>query len=401
MSTTITQAHATKAKTPSRIYDTHPGLHLWVKSQKAKYWIYRTAKGGKRTDLSLGKFPEVGVAEARKKASALALEVQSLGHAPRKVKTTPEAVLPKAEVVFQDFAQALVQDMSPQWRNPKHASQWANTLRDYAYPVIGHKPISEITTEDILLILKPIWQTKTETATRLRGRVEKVLAAATIKGHRSGVNPAQWRGHLDCLLPQPKKLQKVKHHPALPFGELPHFIEQLQARRSISALALEFCILTTSRTSEVLLAKWSEINEAVWKIPADRMKAGKEHIVPLSNRAEQILKLAKEHDPESDYIFSNGQKPLSNMALLTLLKRMEFGHITTHGFRSTFRDWVSEVTDFSPEVAEMCLAHTIGNKVEAAYRRGNLLEKRKLLLTQWEKFCLDERESNIYQLKIS
>jgi integrase len=388
MSTTITQAHATKANTPCRIYDTHPGLHLWVKSQKAKYWIYRTAKGGKRTDLSLGKFPEVGVAEARKKASALALEVQSLGHAPTRAKTTPEAVLPKAEVVFQDFAQALVQDMSPQWRNPKHASQWANTLRDYAYPIIGQKPIGQINTEDILQILKPIWQTKTETATRLRGRVEKVLAAATIKGHRTGVNPAQWRGHLDCLLPQPKKLQKVKHHPALPFHELPHFIELLQSRRSISALALEFCILTTSRTSEVLLAKWSEIGDAVWKIPADRMKAGKEHIVPLSNRVAQILNLAKVHNPESDYIFSNGQKPLSNMALLTLLKRMGFGHITTHGFRSTFRDWVSEVTDFSPEVAEMCLAHTIGNKVEAAYRRGNLLDKRKRLLEVWASYAI-------------
>lgn len=399
MPTTITQAHALKTNTPGRIYDTHPGLHLWVKSNKAKYWIYRTAKGGKRTDLSLGKFPDIGVAEARKKASALALEVQSLGHAPTRLKTTPEAVLPKAEVVFQDFAQALIQDMSPQWRNHKHASQWANTLRDYAYPVIGHKPICEVSTEDILLILKPIWQTKTETATRLRGRVEKVLAAATIKGHRTGVNPAQWRGHLDCLLPQPKKLQKVKHHPALPFEELPHFIELLQSRRSISALALEFCILTTSRTSEVLLAKWSEVSETVWKIPADRMKAGKEHIVPLTNRANQILQLAKEHNPHSEYIFSNDMKPLSNMALLTLLRRMGYGHITTHGFRSTFRDWVSEVTDFSPEVAEMCLAHTIGNKVEAAYRRGNLLEKRKLLLSHWEVFCLVGANSNVYQLK--
>ena len=399
MPTTITQAHALKTNTSGRIYDTHPGLHLWVKSSKAKYWIYRTAKGGKRTDLSLGKFPDVGVAEARKKASALALEVQNLGHAPKRVKTTPEAVLPKAEVVFQDFAQALVKDMSPQWRNPKHASQWANTLRDYAYPVIGHKPISEITTEDILLILKPIWQTKTETATRLRGRVEKVLAAATIKGHRSGVNPAQWRGHLDCLLPQPKKLQKVKHHPALPFDELPHFIEQLQSRKSISALALEFCILTTSRTSEVLLAKWSEVSETVWKIPADRMKAGKEHIVPLPNRANQILKLAKEHNTNSEYVFSNGQRPLSNMALLTLLKRMGFGHITTHGFRSTFRDWVSEVTDFSPEVAEMCLAHTIVNRVEAAYRRGSLLDKRRTLLHTWERFVLNIEMEKVTSLR--
>ena len=388
MPTTITQAHAIKTSTPGRIYDTHPGLHLWVKSPKAKYWIYRTAKGGKRTDLSLGKFPDVGVAEARKKASALALEVQSLGHAPTRAKTPPEAVQPKVEVVFQDFAQALVADMSPQWRNPKHASQWANTLRDYAHPIIGQKPLGDISTEDILQILKPIWLTKTETATRLRGRIEKILAAATIKGHRSGVNPAQWRGHLDCLLPQPKKLQKVKHHPALPFDELPTFMEQLQARRCVSALALEFCILTTSRTSEVLLAKWSEVGDAVWKVPAERMKAGKEHIVPLCNRAIQILSLAKASSPQSEYIFSNGTQPLSNMALLTLLKRMGYGHITTHGFRSTFRDWVSEVTDFSPEVAEMCLAHTIDNKVEAAYRRGMLLDKRRNLLLDWENFCL-------------
>jgi integrase len=227
-----------------------------------------------------------------------------------------------------------------------------------------------------------------------------VLSAATIKGLRTGVNPAQWRGHLDCLLPQPKKLQKVKHHPALPFEELPHFIEQLQARRSISALALEFCILTTSRTSEVLLAKWSEVAESVWKIPADRMKAGKEHIVPLSNRALQILALAKAHNPQSDYVFSNGTQPLSNMALLTQLKRMGFGHITTHGFRSTFRDWVSEVTDFSPEVAEMCLAHTIGNKVEAAYRRGNLLEKRKRLIEVWSSYAGGQQQE-VLQLKLA
>jgi len=388
MPTNITHAHATKINAPCRIYDTYPGLHLWIKTSKSKYWIFRTSRGGKRTDLSLGKFPDIGPSEARKKAGAMAQQVKALGHAPFRAKTPLEPVQERAEVRFQDFAQSLVHDMSPQWKNTKHANQWANTLRDYAYPVVGHKTLDAITTEDILLILRPIWLTKTETATRLRGRIEKVLSAATIKGLRTGVNPAQWRGHLDCLLPQPKKLQKVKHHPALPFEELPHFIEQLQARRSISALALEFCILTTSRTSEVLLAKWSEVGEAVWKIPADRMKAGKEHIVPLSNRANQILKLAKEHNPDSEYIFSNGQKPLSNMVLLTLLKRMGFGHITTHGFRSTFRDWVSEVTEFSPEVAEMCLAHTIGNKVEAAYRRGSLLEKRARLLTAWANFAI-------------
>jgi integrase len=283
-----------------------------------------------------------------------------------------------------------VESKQPEWKNAKHAQQWSNTLEEYAFPQIGQKSLADITTDDVLQILTPIWQTKTETATRLRGRIERVLAAATIKGLRHGVNPAQWRGHLDCLLPQAKKLKKVKHHPAMAYQELPQFIELLQGRDGAAAIALEFCILTAARTSEVLLAKRTEIAGNVWTIPAERMKAGREHKVPICSRTNQLIIKAMELDPDSEYVFSNKGKSMSNMAFLALLKRMERADVTTHGFRSTFRDWVSEETDHSPEVAEMALAHMIANRVEAAYRRGGLIEKRRVLLNDWERYCLAE-----------
>jgi integrase len=385
----ITQAHASKVNQPCRIYDTHRGLHLWVKSEKAKYWIYRNAKDGKRTDISLGSFPRIGVAEARRKAGELA---DQIGHGETPVKRRGEIAAAKEAVkqaiTFSDFAKHIVESKQPEWKNAKHAQQWSNTLEQYAFPLIGQKALADIITDDILQILMPIWQTKTETATRLRGRIERVLAAATIKGLRQGVNPAQWRGHLDCLLPQAKKLKKVKHHPAMPYQEIPQFIELLQGRDGIAALALEFCILTAARTSEVLLARRSEIAGDVWTVPEERMKAGKEHKVPLCSRTNQLITKAIELDADSEYVFSKMGKPLSNMALLALLKRMGRDDVTTHGFRSTFRDWVSEETEHRPEVAEMALAHTIANRVEAAYRRGDLLEKRRLLLKDWEIYCV-------------
>ncbi len=376
----ITHAHASKANTPGRIYDIHPGLHLWVKTPKRKYWIYRNAKGGKRTDVSLGSFPAVGVATARQKASELAKAISAgppLGvQAAIRRQQAAHPVIP----TFAEFADQIVEAKRPEWRNQKHVDQWTSTLRQYAYPIIGGMPLDLITTDDILHVLKPIWLEKTETATRLRGRLERVLAAATIKGIRSGVNPAQWRGHLDCLLPQSNKVRKVRHHPALPFADVPGFIEKLQGRTGTASLALEFCILTASRTSEVLNAKRSEVVDSVWTIPAERMKAGKEHSVPLPPRAVELIVSARQEDQGSEFLFSRFVRPLSNMALLALLRRMGYEHITTHGFRSSFRDWVAEETDFSPEAAEMCLAHTVASKVEAAYRRGNLFEKRRVLL---------------------
>lgn len=394
----ITQAHAMKVSTPSRVYDTHRGLHLWVKSASAKYWIYRNSKNGKRTDISLGSFPLVGVAEARKKASELSFQVNQGVDLAKERKARKFVAEPKKVITFEELASEIIESKQPEWRNQKHAQQWTNTLKEYAYPTIGNKPLSDITTDDILRVLTPIWSTKTETATRLRGRIERVIAAGTIKGLRQGVNPAQWRGHLDCLLPQAKKIKKVVHHSALDYKELPSFVEKLQGRGGVGALALEFCILTASRTGEVIYAKRVEITDSVWTIPADRMKAGKEHKVPLCPRTLQLIANAKILDPSSEYLFSNFGNSLSNMSLSAVLKRMGRADITVHGFRSTFRDWVAEETTHSPEVAEMSLSHTIPNRVEAAYRRGNLLEKRRSLLLDWESYCLGVSSMRVLKL---
>jgi len=387
MAVQITHNQATKAKTPERIYDTTRGLHLWVKSPTCKYWIFRLSANGRRTDLSLGSFPRVGVAEARKQAAELAQKAVQGEPLTRGNKGREEA--PAAPVIrFKELAEQIVLSKSPEWRSEKHAQQWTSSLERYCYPVIGEMALDEITTDHVLEILNPIWLAKTETATRVRSRLERVLAAATIKGLRSGVNPAMWRGHLECLLAQPKKFQKVEHHPALAYAALPAFIVDLQGRTGVAALALEFLILTAARTSEVLQAKRCEFAGDVWTVPAERMKACKEHRVPLPPRAKLLIERAMAMDPQSEFVFSRNGAALSSMALLVLLRRMGKGHITSHGFRSTFRDWCSEETDHSSEVAEMCLAHVVANKVEAAYRRGDLLAKRKKLLEDWANFCL-------------
>lgn len=387
-----------KLSTSCRVYDTHRGLHLWVKSATAKYWIFRNSRNGKRTDISLGSFPQIGVAEARKRASELSVQVSQGIDIANERKTRKSETKTQKIVTFEELATEIIKAKQPEWRNSKHAQQWTSTLREYAYPIIGYKQLSDITTDDILRVLTPIWSTKTETATRLRGRIERVIAAGTIKGLRQGVNPAQWRGHLDCLLPQAKKIKKVVHHSALNYRELPSFIEDLQGREGVAALALEFCILTASRTGEVIYAKQVEITDSVWTIPAVRMKAGKEHKVPLCPRALQLIAKAKLLDLESEYVFSNNGKSLSNSSLSAVLKRMDRKDVTVHGFRSTFRDWVAEETTHSPEVAEMSLSHTIPNRVEAAYRRGNLLEKRRALLMDWENYCLGVASVRVLKL---
>lgn len=384
----ITHIHATKANKPGRIYDSCRGLHLWVKSTSAKYWIFRKSHAGKRTDFSLGSFPKIGAAEARRKAAELSLKIDQGVPFQQLTSAFKRALEPTKVIVFEEFAKEIIESKRPEWKNIKHAQQWANTLRDYVYPFIGQKALDQIDTDDILKVLKPIWQIKTETSTRLRGRLEKILSAATTKGLRVGVNPAQWKNHLEHWLPQPKKLKKVRHHPALHYKEISNFIKKLQGREGVATLALEFCILTTSRTGEVIKATRCEIKDNIWTVPAERMKGGREHIVPLCSRVLQLIAKARLSDPDSEFLFSRDCKPLSSMALLALLKRMDCNAITTHGFRSTFRDWVSEETSHSPEVAEMCLAHVIANRVEAAYRRGNLLEKRRVLLSDWESFCM-------------
>jgi len=389
MATQLTFARINKLTTPGRYFDGGTGLHLLVRSATKKYWVFRFMFNGVRQDMGLGVFPRVPLADARKAAQEARVQLDS-GISPLKKKADAKAAksqIPPQQTKFKEFALEFIEAKRPEWKNQKHADQWVFTLTEYAFPSIGEKCLDAIETEDVLKILQPIWKSKTETASRLRGRIERVLSAATTKKLRTGVNPAIWRGHLDTLLAQPKKVAKVIHHSALPCSEISALIESLQGREAMAALALEFTILTTSRTGEVIGAKRNEVMGAVWTVPAERMKAGKTHRVPLVDRALAILAKAKELDPQSDYLFSRGGRPLSNMAMLTLLKRMKC-NVTVHGFRSTFRDWVSEATRHSPELAEMALAHTIGNKVEAAYRRGDLFEARKQLMIDWEAYCM-------------
>jgi integrase len=278
--------------------------------------------------------------------------------------------------------------MRPSWRNGKHAAQWAMTLRDYAAPIRG-LPISQVTTTDVLSILRPLWSEKPETASRLRGRVERVLDAAKAQGLRSGENPARWRGHLDQLLPKRQQLTRG-HHAAMNYTELPLFMIDLQGREAVAASALEFAILTAARSGEVLGARFEEfdLDRAVWTVPAARMKAGREHRVPLAKRALEIVK-SLHAIRAGDYVFPGQKvgKPLSVMALEMVLRRMKVESATPHGFRSSFRDWSAECTTFPNEVCEAALAHVIGNKAEAAYRRGDLFDKRRKLMDGWAQYC--------------
>ena len=371
------------------------GLHLWVKTNGKRYWIFRYTLSGKRHGLGLGAYGEVSLRQAREKAiearSAILKGIDLI--AERKQSNAPKEVAPV--ILFSDFALAHIETMRPKWRNTKHGDQWISTIKTYAFPVIGHLPMAEIDTEHILNILQPIWLTKPETASRLRGRIERILTAAIVRKHRVAFNPAAWKGHLEVLFPSSPNSDK--HHAALPYQDLPAFTALLRDMDSLSALALEFCILNASRTSEVLIAKWAEISDDIWKIPGIRMKAGKEHQLPLSRRSIEILTVARNRDPRSDYVFSRKGKYMSNMAMLNLLKRLN-PSVTVHGFRSSFRDWISEESDFSPELAEMQLAHTIANKVERAYRRGNLLEKRRVMMERWSAYCQGKAVSSISYL---
>lgn len=369
------------AKQTGRHTTNEKGLQLLIKKGGYKYWVLRYTFGANRHDLTLGSFPEISVADARKKAQEARYQL-SQGINPiadRKAKKAALIAQTSSAITFEKFALEVIESKRIEWTNEKHAAQWGATLREYAFPVIGHKRLDANDMEDILKILQPIWSTKTETASRLRGRLEWILAAATTRKLRSGMNPALWRGLLQTILPAPKKFQKVNHHKALPYRSLPAFMDRLREMDGMAALALEFLILNANRTSEVTNALRTEITGDIWTIPANRMKARTQHRVPLCKRSLEIISIAKALDGDSDYLFSRQGEKLSNMAMAMLVRRMG-SDVTVHGFRSTFRDWVSEETMHSPEVAEMALAHTISNKVEAAYRRGDLFERRRALL---------------------
>ncbi len=387
-------------RTPGRYTDALvKGLHVWVKPNLSKYWIFRYTHMGKQQNISLGAFPTLTIAEARIKAQQARDELNE-GKNPLAAKTaakTQRNAQEAKKILFKDFAASCIQTKRSEWSNQKHGDQWVFTLEEYAYPIIGNKALDEITMEDILEILEPIWTTKTETASRLRGRLEWILASATTRKLRTGINPALWRGFLQTILPAPNKIKKVEHHKALPYRQVAALIADLREMATIAALALEFTILNASRTGEVIGGLQSELHDDVWIIPGSRMKAKKEHRVPLCKRSLEILEIARVMDPNSKYLFSKNGKRLSNMAMPMMIRRAKVD-ATVHGFRSTFRDWVSEETTHSSEVAEMALAHTITNTVERSYRRKDLLEKRRLLLNDWEDYCNTVHE-NVIELK--
>lgn len=301
-----------------------------------------------------------------------------------------EAALEAAKAVtFRACAEGHMEAHRAGWRNDKHANQWSATLATYAYPVFGDLPVQAVDTGLVMRVLEPIWTTKTETAVRLRGRIEAILDWAATRGYRRGENPARWKGHLQNLLPKRSKLRKVEHHAAMPFKDMPTFMKTLGKQPGIAAKLLEFTILTAARSGEARGARWSEIDleAGIWIVPAERMKAGVEHRVPLSTAALAILVEVRGLD--DTFVFPRGRhgKPMSNMAMLALLRRMKLNDLTVHGFRSSFRDWASETTHFASEVVEMALAHTVESKVERAYRRGDLFEKRRELMQAWAEFC--------------
>lgn len=376
---------------PGRYSDGH-GLYLRITPSGTKNWALRYEFNGRERMMGLGSFHAFNLPEARERARAarqqLADGVDPI--AAKAEKKAAEALAAAAHLTFKDAAKQYYAFHESKWRNRKHAAQFLSTLETYAYPVIGNLRVADIETSHIFRVLDPIWKIKTETASRVRSRIENVLTWATVRGHRSGDNPARWRGHLREALPSRQQLTKVRHHPALPFVELPAFVALLRARDGMAARALELTILTAARTGEITGARWDEfdLEAKVWVVPAERMKAGKEHRVPLSPRACQLLAVLPR---EGEFVFPGPRKgaPLSNMAMAAVLKRMEVpsDRATVHGFRSTFRDWAAERTSYPNEMVEMALAHTIKNHTEAAYRRGDLLQRRAKLMADWATFC--------------
>jgi integrase len=366
------------------------GLFLQVSPSRTdpnvlrRSWILRaTVPSGARRDIGLGSFPTVTLAMARDRGREAHEQIRQ-GIDPvedrRKAKTAARVEQARA-MTFEECGKAYIAAHEAGWRNPVHRQQWRNTLRDYAYPVVGKLPVAAVDTAMVMRILEPIWYTKTETAGRLRGRIESILAWATVSEFRTGDNPAKWTNHLDQLLPQKGKIAKVRHQPAMPYKDVPGFTAELRANDCLSAKALEFTILTAARTAETIGATRDEIDREakVWIIPAGRIKAGKEHRVPLCDRALEILDSLPSEDGK---LF-----PLSNMAMLELLRGAGGNGYTVHGFRSSFRDWAAEQTNFPREIAEAALAHTLTDKTESAYQRGDVLQKRARLMTAWSRYC--------------
>jgi len=356
-----------------------------------KSWLFRYSQFGRDTWMGLGPYPDVSLSEARTLATRERKKILQ-GIDPLTDKRARRIAVRMAHdnmLSFAECAELYVESQAPGWSNPKHIEQWRNTLKNLAGPVVGHLSVDQIDTALVMRCIEPIWTTKTETASRLRGRIEAVLDWAAVRGYRKGDNPARWCGHLDKLLPRPSQVARVKHHPALPYTEVGAFMQQLRGDTGVASRALELTILTAARTNEVIQARWSEfdLDFKTWVVPAERMKSKRQHRVPLSDAAIATLKAVKGRSKR--YVFPGHKRGshLSNMAMMQVLKRMERIGITVHGFRSTFRDWCAESTNYPSDVAEMALAHTLRDKTEAAYRRGDLFEKRARLMADWARYC--------------
>jgi integrase len=378
------------------------GLALQVLPTGGRTWILRATIGDRRRDMGLGGYPDMPLADAREAARTARSQIRA-GIDPIEQRKAARSALIAAQsnaITFKASAEAYIAAHEAGWRNAKHRQQWANSLTAYAYPKIGSLLVSDVGLSHVMAILEPIWQSKTQTAKRLRGRIEQVLDWATAREHREGPNPARWRGHLDKMLAAPGKVGKVKHHAALALSEMGDFMKKLRGAEGMGARALEFLILTAARSGEVRGATWPEIDlEArVWTIPGNRMKAGKDHRVALSLPATKLLRNIPRIQG-SELLFAaprSGQ--LSDMTLTAVVRRIG-ANAVPHGFRSTFRDWAAERTNYPRDAAEMALAHSIGNKVEAAYRRGDLFEKRKHMMEDWATFCAKTDVAAIVTLK--
>ena len=377
------------------------GGNLYLKVRKStrkiktdavtKSWLFRYSRFGKDTWLGLGPYPDVTLSEARDLATR-ERKKRHQGIDPLTDKRARQIAARTAHenmLTFAECAELYIESQAPGWSNPKHIEQWRSTLTNLAGPIIGHLPVDQIDTALIMRCVEPIWATKTETASRLRGRMESVLDWSAVRGYRKGDNPARWRGHLDKLLPRPSQVARVKHHAALPYTEVGSFMQQLREDTGVASRALELTILTAARTNEVIQAEWSEfdLNRKTWAVPAERMKSKRSHRVPLSAAAVAVLTAVKGRD--KTYVFPGHKRHshLSNAAMMKVLKRLNLTGITVHGFRSTFRDWCAESTNYPADVAEMALAHALRDKTEAAYRRGDLFEKRARLMTDWARYC--------------
>lgn len=372
------------------------GLYLQVSSSGARSWLFRYRWQGKRPEIGLGSFPSVTLSEARRRAGIARAALAELP--PRDPKVALEGDGNDRDTTFGAYANAWMESNLGDFTNAKHRQQWRNTITTYAKP-IWNEHLDAVETAHILSLLKPIWNEKRETANRVRGRIERILDAAKSQGLRSGDNPARWRGHLKNLLPNQKK--PVKHHEALPFAEVPAFMQSLKEREALSARALEFLILTAVRSSEGRGALWTEIDleKQLWVIPAERMKEPREHRVPLSDAAMAILRPLSEARL-SEHVFPNmsGRGFMSETAIRNLMKRMSVEGPTIHGFRSSFKDWAAETTRFSWDVTEQALAHVVGDQTERAYRRGDALEKRRKLMQVWGSYCSESTDSKLVHL---